>query len=262
MIIMYEKELKAAQEAADKAGKILMKYHRKTFEIMQKETDQRFVDLVTTADFESEKAIISLLKKKFPEYGILAEESGISEKESTIRWIIDPLDGTHNFSKGSEIFGVSIGLEVEGEIMVGVLNFPKLNEKAYAVRGKGAFFDKKKIHVSTIDDARSSVHIGGVRKIAHDEKAKERFIGLIKRYPSIVRLPGAAIYSLSAVASGRAEAYVDIGLKPWDIAAGGLIVEEAGGKVTNTSGEKWNAHQKGFVISNGLLHNELLNFFK
>ena len=254
---MYEKELKIAIEAAKKAGKVLLKYHRKEFQISKKIG----LDIVTSADIESENTIIKTMQKEFPKDGILAEESG--EKGSKERkWIIDPLDGTHNFSRGTDIFGISIALEEKGEVVLGVISLPKTEELFYAIKGKGAFLNNKKINVSNTKGQGASIFFGGGWYIKDNKEIGLKIIQLARKYYSGFRMFGCAVYNCTSVAAGRAEAMVSYKYTPWDIAAGCLIIEEAGGIVTDTDGNKWTPYSEKFIAANAKIHNEILELLK
>ncbi len=250
---MYEKELKVAKKAAEKAGKILIKYHRKELEISNKIG----VDIVTNADLEAEKLIVNTLKKSFQNYGILAEESGVEGNQKT-KWIIDPLDGTMNFSRGSEIFGTTIALEKDGEIVLGLIYLPKHKEMFTAIKGKGTFLNKKRINVSNRKGESSIIIIGGGWFSKESEKFNKNLTELANKYPNGFRRYGSAIYGLAMIGCGRSEAMLFHHTKSWDISAGALLVEEAGGLVTNLKGEKWNPYQGNYVFSNGKIHKEIL----
>ena len=258
MIKIYEKELQTAKKAAEKASKILLKYHRNEYKISEKGEN----DIVTQVDTEAEKAIVNVLQKRFPDYGILAEEGNEIKTKSDKKWLIDPLDGTHNFARGSDIFGTSIALEEKGNIILGLIYMPKINEKMFAVKGKGAFLNNKRVYVSNKNDNMSAVLFGGIRLIKKDKNVENAFLSLTKKYPSNFRVSGCAVYNCAFVASGRAEVLVTFDSKPWDVAAGGFLIEEAGGNVTDVEGNKWDPYKKNFVMSNDVIHKDILSCLK
>ncbi|MFH0836600.1 MAG: inositol monophosphatase [Candidatus Aenigmatarchaeota archaeon] len=247
-----EKELRVAQLACEKAGKLLLNYNKEL-----NISNKGYGDIGIQADLDAEKAIIQILESHFPDYGILAEESG--EKASKGRkWIIDPLDGTQNFARASPIFGTTVALEENGEIVLAVIHLPKLGEKLHAVKGMGAFLNGKKIHVSDRHDEKSSVLFGGMRQINKSDKVKKMFLNLNKKYPHCFRVMGCATYNAASVAIGRADALVSPGSKSWDIAAGCLLVQEAGGIVSDTSGNKVDIYKPDFVLSNKAIHKDII----
>ncbi|MBI5332872.1 MAG: inositol monophosphatase [Candidatus Aenigmarchaeota archaeon] len=249
----FEKELKAAQLACEKAGKLLLN-HNKELNI----TNKGYGDIATQADTDAEKAIIQILESHFPDYGILAEESG-EKKSKGKKWIIDPLDGTQNFARGSPIFGTTVALEDSGKIVLAVIHLPKIGERLYAIKGKGAFSNGKRIHVSARHDDKSSILFGGMRQINKSEKTKQMFLVLNRKYPHCFRVMGCATYNAASVAIGRAEALVSPGSKPWDLAAGCLIVQEADGIVSDSSGNPADIYKADFVLSNKLIHKDIIN---
>ena len=251
----FSKELRVAQLACEKASKILLNYNKEL-----NITDKGYGDIGIQADIDAEKAIIQVLESHFPDYGILAEESGEKEsKESKERkWIIDPLDGTQNFARGSPIFGTTVALEEDGEIVLAVIYLPKIGEKLYAIKGKGAFLNGKKISVSNRHDDKSAILFGGMRQINKSEKTKQMFLALNRKYPHCFRVMGCATYNAASVAIGRAEALVSPGSKPWDLAAGCLIIQEAGGIVSDSLGQKIDIYKSDFVLSNKAIHKDII----
>lgn len=253
---MMMKETMVAVKAAREAGKILMARFGKRLEIRDKGRDG-FRNLVTQADMDSEKRIISILKTEFPGYGILSEESPEEKSDSGFRWIIDPLDGTNNFAYGIPLFGVSIALEREGELALGVINLPYYGHMLVAERGKGALLNGERIGVSGRGLREAMVMFGG----DSDNPDKGETAGVMRRLEESVfnvRRLGAAVVHHSYVAAGIADAYVDLGNRPWDNAAGFIIVEEAGGRATDLSGKPWCGNNTRLITSNGKLHEGIL----
>ncbi|MBI4895317.1 MAG: inositol monophosphatase [Candidatus Aenigmarchaeota archaeon] len=250
---MYERELKVAKLAVERAKKILLNYHRKELEVSNKIG----VDIVTNADLEAEKIIANTLKKNFPDYGILAEEGG-TEGNQDKKWIIDPLDGTYNFSRGSEIFGITIALEINKSVVLGIIDLPVLKEQFIAIKNKGAFMNKKRISVSNVKGESSSVILGGGWFAKESKENESKGVKLAKDYNYGFRRYGSAIYSLALVASGRAEAMISTRHKTWDVSAGCLMIEEAGGICTDFNGNHWSKSSGKYISSNKVIHKEIL----
>lgn len=251
-----EKERNAALLAAKRAGKALLRYYGKKSAVKSKPNKS----LVSIADLEADKEIVQVIKKSFPNHSILSEESGFEDNKSDYKWVIDPLDGTHNFLRQIPFFGTSIALEHKGEVVLGVLHFPILKMTAIAERGKGAFLNGKRIFVSgkkSLDHA----FVLFEYSYASREDGGQFLKKLIGKVIDI-RMYGCAVYNLLLVACGRVDGFVILSTNEWDIASGFLIVKEAGGKITNLRGEKWGFKDKKYIVSNGKLHNELLKFFR
>lgn len=250
------KEKKVMLLAAKQAAKVILHYYGKKEAIKVKPNKS----LVAVGDIEANKAIIKTIKKYFPKHSILSEETGMEGNKSDYRWIIDPIDGTHNFLHNIPIFGTSIALECKNKVILGVLHFPILCITAVAEKGKGAFLNGKRIRVS---NKKSLDHSFLLFEFSYaNRKQKIGFLESLIHKTIDVRNFGSAIYNLMMVASGKCESYVVLSTHPWDVAAGFLIVEEAGGKVTGLKGKKWRLSQHQFVISNGKVHKELLKYVK
>jgi myo-inositol-1(or 4)-monophosphatase len=214
---------------------------------------------VTEADHASEKAIIQVIHKDFPDHFILGEEIGEIATGSDVKWIIDPIDGTINFASRIPLCAVSIGVEKNGEMLLGAVYNPFINELFFAEKGDGAFLNDKKISVSKKTEVIHSCLVTGFPYTYLDMEngplqVFERFVR--KGVP--VRRLGSAAIDLCWVAAGRFEGFFEHSLSPWDTAAGYLIVEEAGGKVTDMNGNKYSPYQKKLVATNGLIHDELI----
>ena len=247
-------------KAAKKAAKILVHYHKKqSFQIKHKGK----VDLVTDADVESEAAVIKTIQKTFPDHAILAEESKDSHKESLEGpvWVIDPLDGTTNFSHGFPLFSVSIAYRENNQTQFGMIYQPILDELFVAHRGRGATLNGKKIQVSKINKLELALAATG---FPYDRRESEQnnlpeFCAM-ELAAQCVRRPGAATLDLAYIACGRFDTYWESKLAAWDVAAGALLVEEAGGKVTDYSGKKFtNLWNREIVATNGRLHKKTLD---
>lgn len=252
---MYKETLIAAAEAG--ATEIKRFFHGK-FTVSHKEGVN---NLVTQADFASEKAIIDVIKAVFPDDGIVSEESPEVKAGSDYKWIIDPIDGTINFANGIPICCVSIGIEYKGEMFMGAVFNPFLNEFFFAEKDKGATLNGNPIHVTTKSEVITSCLVTGFpyTYIKDANGPLQVFERLITRGIPVRRLGSAAI-DLCWVAAGRFDGFYEHQLHAWDSAAGYLIVEEAGGKVTNLKGEKYSPYEFGLVATNGLIHDELLTY--
>ena len=218
------------------------------------------VDLVTEADELSERFIIRALRERFPSHAVLAEESGASSPDPGTcrhRWLVDPLDGTTNFAHGYPIFAVSMALEVDRVVMLGVVYVPALRELYVAERGTGATLNGEPINVSSTDDLIHSLVATGFQ---YDPRARG---GNLPHWASFVqvtqgaRRSGAAAFDLCCVAAGRLDGYWETGLAPWDSAAGVLAVQEAGGRVTTFSGDPFRVDAAECVASNGRIHAQM-----
>jgi len=209
------------------------------------------VSVLTKADTESEKKIIEIISKNFPNHNIHAEESGARQNNSEYTWAIDPLDGTSNFSRNIPLFGISIGLLKNDEAVLGVLYFPALGLLVSAEKDKGAFANDKKIHVSGRSIEQSLYYAGGYHKgvIQMEKNVSDK--------ASLTKIIDASSYEFAQIAMGDAELYV-LDNVLYDVAAGVIIVSEAGGKVTDYLGADWTPDSKGIVASNGKIHDEVI----
>jgi myo-inositol-1(or 4)-monophosphatase len=248
--------LKAAVQAARKAGKIQRDMFRDAFLIDFKGEK----NLVTEVDRASEDSIIGSLRRACPGCDILAEESGSVSTGSSHRWIIDPLDGTTNYAHGFPWFAVSIALEVDGAIGLGVIFHPMMDELFTAVRGEGAWLNGRKVSVSVRQPLADCLLATGFPydRTRTNENNFENFINF-QLAARAVRRAGAASLDLAYVASGRLDGYWECKLHPWDMAAGKLLVQEAGGVVTNHHGEPHLTGDHRILASNGLIHREMLD---
>jgi len=215
---------------------------------------------VTEADHAAEKAIIDCIRKDYPDHFILSEETGELKSDSEYKWIIDPIDGTINFASGIPICCVSIGLEKDGKMVLGAVYNPFIEELFFAQKGFGASLNDKKIHVSQKAAAINSCLVTGFPYTYLDAEngplqVFERFIR--KGVP--VRRLGSAAIDLCWVAAGRFDGFYEHKLQAWDSAAGFLIVEEAGGKVTDFEGRPYSPYQPHILATNGKIHNEMLD---
>lgn len=252
---MLDEIKKVAVNAAKQAGAKLLE----EFQIFSRK-DARLKsgrEIVTQADKISEEIIIKQICKSFPKHSILAEESGEHDKDSKYLWVVDPLDGTTNFSFHNPLWAVSIGVFKDKEAVVGVVYSPILDEVFVAVKGQGATLNQEKIIISRTEKAKE------IHTFCHS--AGERSLDLVLKYYDYqkrngfdCRQLGSAALELSFVAAGRVESFMVPGLNAWDVAAGALFVKEAGGKVTDFMGQDWNLESKDILASNGRDHEGLL----
>ena len=246
----------AAIDAALEAGEILRQGFGTSFKISSKEGKH---NLVTEYDYKAETCIINALRQSVPGSRFLAEESGSTGLEEELLWIIDPLDGTVNFAHHIPIFSVSIALEKKGEILSGVVYQPLNNELFVAEKGKGAFLNGDPIRVSPIMTIEQSILATGFPYNLSENPFHciDHFIDIVKLGIPIRRLGSAAI-DLAYTAAGNFEGFFEVGLSPWDCAAGVLLIEEAGGKVTHWDQKPFSVHSKKPIIAtNGHIHNAI-----
>jgi myo-inositol-1(or 4)-monophosphatase len=215
-------------------------------------------NLVTEADHASEKAIIEVIKTEFPGHELLGEESGKHTQDSVYKWIIDPIDGTINFAHGIPLNCVSIGIEKDGEMIMGAVYNPHINELFFAEKGMGATLNDKLISVSKETQVIKSCLVTGFpyTYINIPNGPIEIFEKLVKKGVPVRRIGSAAI-DLCWVACGRFDGFYEHKLEPWDSAAGYLIVEEAGGKVTDHENNPFSIYQHKILATNGIIHNDL-----
>lgn len=247
--------LDTAVELALSAGKLIKKISRQTHTITYKGE----VDLVTEADVQSETLVIQGIKDCYPDHGILAEEEGIFKAESDYLWIIDPLDGTTNYAHNFPIYAVSIALEYKGEVIVGAIYDPNLDELFTAEKKKGAYLNGNPIRVSETKELDKSLLATGFPYFFR--KDHDFILNLFSAFSlkaQGIRRAGAATIDYAALACGRFDGFWELGLKPWDMAAGTLIAQEAGAKVTKFDGSPLDIRVPEMVASNGLIHDEML----
>ena len=250
--------LNVAIEAALEAGKYLKYNVGKVKNIERKKGEE--TNLVTEIDKQSEKLIIKKIRQHYSSHDILGEESGAHDAKSEYRWIIDPLDGTTNYTHGLPIFCVTIGVEHKGEIIAGAIYDPNTDEMFTAEKGKGAFLNGKRIRVSSADTLINSLLVTGFPYNVKENPGNvvDHFVHFLPVAQGIRRL-GSAALDLAYIACGRLDGYWEVFLNPWDKAAGILLVREAGGKVTTFSGdEKDVIYNPNTLATNGLVHNDML----
>lgn len=250
-----EKLLKVAIKAAQEAAKIQLEYMDKELDIQTKASE---FDLVTQADNLAEEKIIETISQEFPSHSFLAEESGEATKNSDYLWVVDPIDGTVNYSHRFPQFCCSIGLYYKGEALLGVVYDPCRKEMFHAIKGHGAFLNDKKIVVSKIDTLTRALLATGFPALKNEllQKNLEYFKAFLGKCQAI-RRPGSAALDLCYVACGRIDGFWELGLSPWDTAAGALMVQEAGGVVTNLDNDSFDFNIKGIIATNGLLHSQI-----
>jgi myo-inositol-1(or 4)-monophosphatase len=255
-----ENFLSVAWQAARLAGSLIRENWQRIKEVEYKSA----IDLVTTTDRECEKRIVDLLFKNFPGHSILAEEqTAIAAPGSAYRWIVDPLDGTTNFAHSFPQFAVSIALEHEGEIVLGVVYDPLREERFSAIKGKGALLNDTPINISRVAELDKALLATGF-PYDHRENVDFylKFFRTFMKKSQGIRRAGAAALDLCYVACGRLDGFWELKLHAWDTAAGSLIVREAGGAVTDFSGETFSIWGEETLASNGLIHQEMLEALK
>lgn len=248
--------LNFAIETAREAGNILLENFGKHIAIRKKGD----IDLVTEADLASEKFIVEKIKTHHPRHSILAEESGktIKSGDGGYKWIIDPLDGTTNFAHGYPCFCVTIALEHDGEIVVGVTYDPTRDEMFSAEKGRGASLNNKRIEVSDKDKLGDSLVVTGFPYDIASREGFTEFFAKMLLSTRAVRRDGSAAIDLAYVACGRFDGFWEEGLNPWDIAAGVLLIKEAGGRVTDYEDAELDIYQPPICATNGKIHGEML----
>ncbi|HET9741765.1 MAG TPA: inositol monophosphatase family protein [Terriglobales bacterium] len=248
--------LSIASEIARRAGALLMEHFARGVKTEYKGAGT--VDVVTEADRASEKLIVESLRKAFPEHGIVGEEGSRTHPNAEYLWYVDPLDGTTNFAHGFPVFCVSLGLARHNQVVVGVVFDPTRNELFAAQRGRGASLNGKSIHVSKANTVGESLLGTGFPSKKRHENPNIYFYHQLTMKSHGLRRPGSAALDLANVASGRYDGYWEFRLNPWDTAAGVLLVEEAGGKVTHVDGTPFDvAASRDVLATNGLIHREL-----
>jgi myo-inositol-1(or 4)-monophosphatase len=246
--------LKAAVEIAREAGKILVEELSRPPDIRYKGDE---VDLVTQADKRSEQLIVSRLNQYFPGHAIAAEEGTGQDTASEFRWHVDPLDGTTNFAHGYPCFCVSIALAQRDALLAAVVFNPFYNELFTAARGEGAAFNGKKISVSKIATLSTSLLCTGFPVRNRKASPNLQYYGEFTQRSHGVRRDGSAALDLASVAAGRFDAFWEFGLNKWDVAAGVLLIEEAGGRVSDFEGRSYQLGGPVILATNGHIHEEM-----
>lgn len=245
-------------KAVEAGAKVMQEYFQKEFKISNKEGIN---NLVTEADHASERAIFEIIKEDYPDHFILSEEAGEMATGSNFKWIVDPIDGTVNFAHGIPICCVSIGIEQDGEIIMGAVYNPFMKEFYFAQKGFGATLNDGIIKVSEETEVAKACLVTGFPYTYLDQPngPLDVFSRLIRKGVPVRRL-GSAAMDLCWVAAGRFDGFYEHKLQAWDSAAGFLIVEEAGGRVSDFTGGKYSPYQHRIVATNGKIHDELLKW--
>ncbi|VVB58290.1 Fructose-1,6-bisphosphatase/inositol-1-monophosphatase [Candidatus Anstonella stagnisolia] len=248
--------LEIAKKAAYEGGMIAkrsfcnVKIHNKTEK-----------DLVTSADLAAEKKILQIIRKAFPQHGIFSEEFGKENYGRENTWIIDPIDGTNNFAFGIPLYGCSVAFARKGVVQAGAVYLPELKELYWAEKGKGAFCNGKRIHVSKRQPFAKSLILMDAC-FHHGEKNYVPLVDVFAARALGMRNLGAAVYHILWCANGKADCSVEFLLQPYDFAAAALILEEAGGRVSDLEGKKYSLETKALVFSNNLVHEEILGMVR
>ncbi len=249
--------LETAVDIAREAGAVLANFFERRIPYELKGD----FDLVTEADRTSEKLVVERLRSHFPSHNIVAEEGGGHQSGSEYCWYVDPLDGTTNFAHGFPVFNVTLGLERAGEMIAGVVFDPTRPEMFTAERGSGAYLNNRRIHVSKAKRVEESLVATGFPSQKRHQNVNIHYYYQMAMTSHGVRRAGAAAIDLAYVASGRLEGFWEYGLQPWDMAAGILLVEEAGGVCTDMQGAKMSLRGPHLLADNGLIHGEMVAFF-
>jgi|SRR5579872_1174819 len=249
--------LETAVDIAREAGALLTTYFERRVAF---ESKGEF-DIVTEADRASERLIVERLRTHFPSHAIVAEEGGGHESSSGYRWYVDPLDGTTNFAHSFPVFNVTLALESAGELIAGVVFDPIKNEMFTAELGAGAYLNNRRIRVSQINKLEQALVASGFPSRKRHQSINIHFYHQLGMATHGVRRGGSAAIDLAYVAAGRYDAFWEFGLNPWDMAAGRLLVTEAGGKCSGMHGEPHQLRGPDLLADNGLLHDQILTIF-
>ncbi len=252
-----ESYLNSAVEIAREAGALLAQLFKRPQEI----TYKRPSDLVTDADRRSEALIIERLRSYFPRHAVVAEEGGGQRTESDYCWYVDPLDGTTNFAHGFPVFCVTLGLAYRDEVVCGVVYDPLRDELFTAEQGAGAYLNNQRIHVSKTAALAEALLATGFPPFATNHDLNIEFYFRFTQLSHGIRRAGSAALDLCSVAAGRFEGFWELKLNPWDKAAGSLLVEEAGGRVSDLMGKPFNLLGDEVFASNGLVHGPMCKVF-
>jgi myo-inositol-1(or 4)-monophosphatase len=248
--------LKLAVDLARAAGAVQMEHLNEVHSIEFKDKK----NLVTEVDKQCERLIVDGIRAKYPDHDVLGEEGEGERKESDFLWIIDPLDGTTNYAHQFPFFDVSIGLSIKGELIAGVIYDPVRDELFAAEKGKGAALNDKPIHVSKTANLGDALMATGFAYVDHSSPR----VGNVSEFEAFVRAsravrrPGAAAIDLAYIACGRLDGFWEPNLKPWDMAAGALIIAEAGGRLSTYNGGEFDLYGDEILASNGLIHGEMI----
>jgi myo-inositol-1(or 4)-monophosphatase len=254
-----DRYLQVAIAAAREAGRIQMEHFGHSHPVEYKGE----FNPVTEIDKLCERTINQMILDAFPDHDLLTEESDFKGKGSSYKWIIDPIDGTTNYLRGYPCFCVSIGLEVKGEVKLGVVYNAVLDELFHAEKGKGSFLNRNRISVSKTDRLRRSFLSTG---FPYDvQENPDLYLHYFRQFITrsfAIRRPGSAAIDLCYLAAGRFDGFWELKLHPWDVAAASLMVTEAGGKATDFQGRPFSIYSEETLASNGLIHQEMLEIIQ
>jgi len=254
-----DRYMQVAIAAAKEAGRIQKMHFGHSHAVEYKGE----IDLVTVVDKLCDEAISRLIRSAFPDHDLLTEESPFEGRNSRWKWIVDPIDGTTNYFRGYPCFCVSIGLEEEGEMRLGVVYDPMLDELFHGERGKGTYLNGQRITVSRIAGLdQAFLSTGFPYDVRKNADIYLSYFGQFIRRCFGIRRPGSAALDLCYVAAGRFDGFWELKLHPWDVAAGSLLVTEAGGKVTDFKGEPFSIYSDEILASNGLIHEQMIQVMK
>ncbi|MFH1788141.1 MAG: inositol monophosphatase [Candidatus Altiarchaeota archaeon] len=253
---MKDRLLKVAVDAAEEAGDFL----KKNFRCKIKLLDCKDKHLVSEADVKAEEIILSRIRDEFPEHSILSEEAGETCRDCELEWIVDPLDGTHNYLYGIPLYGVSIAVLEGDKPIVGVIHLPETGETYSAKDGEGSYLNSKKIKVSDREPKDAMIMFESL--IYKKPEKKLDVLARLARSVFSTRMFGVATTSFAWLASGRTDGYIIDDAKIWDVTAGAILVSEAGGCSTDFYGTPWNKYSKNIVASNSTVHEALLKTLK
>jgi|SRR5579871_953227 len=250
--------LETAAEIAREAGALLSSFaeRRIGFELKGE------FDLVTEADRTSERLVVERLRAHFPSHSIVAEEGGGHAGSSEFRWYVDPLDGTTNFAHGYPVYNVTLALEQAGELIAGVIFDPTRPEMFAAERGSGAFLNGMRIRVSNVTKVQDALVATGFPSRKRHQNVNIHFYYQLAMLSHGVRRAGSAALDLAYVACGRFDAFWEFGLNPWDVAAGILLVKEAGGSCSDMKGAPAGVRGPHLLADNGTIHDEMVSLFR
>jgi myo-inositol-1(or 4)-monophosphatase len=249
--------LQTAADIAREAGALIARYFERGIGFDLKGD----FDLVTEADRASERLVVERLHAHFPSHTVLGEEGGLREKDSEFHWYVDPLDGTTNFAHGYPMFNVTLALERAGEMIAGVIYDPVRDEMFTAELAGGAYLNGRRIHVSRTASFESALLATGFPSRKRHENINVHFFHQVAMVTHGIRRCGSAALDLAYVACGRLDGFWEFGLNPWDMAAGLLLIREAGGRTSDMKGGAPDVRGPHIAASNGLIHDEMLKLF-
>ena len=255
-------ENKKFKDMAIKAAVCAGEYAKSNFGKALKISFKGRINIVTEVDKKSERMIVKLIRSKFPDHSILSEEMGQELTGSEYKWVIDPLDATTNYSHGFPFFCVSVALERQNEVILGAVYDPIRDELFFAEKNKGAFLNKKRISVSRIKDLSKSLLATGFSYRVREDRTNLRHFENFIASSQAIRRAGSAALDLCYVACGRFDGFWEMGLFHWDMAAGSLIIEEAGGAISDFRGKNLSIYNGDILASNGRIHSQMIKVLK